>query len=73
MPDTIALYRNSTIAVAIVTYAASIILIYLTDRFGLIQKAWTAVVSEFEAMMPRKHSPPEELSEKTAKAEHSTV
>lgn len=73
MPDTIALYRDSTIAVALVTYVASIVLIYLSDRFGLIQKAWAAIVAGTKAIIPGTKSSSKSPSEKTAKADTTPV
>ena len=73
MPDTIALYRDSTIVVAFVTYVVSVLLIYLTDQLGLIRKAWALVATGISAMIPRKRHPFERSSEKATKPEPPTV
>ena len=73
MPDTIALYRDSTIAVALVTYVASIVLIYLTDQFGLIQKAWASIVAGTKAIVSGKKSSSEKVPKKAAVADSTAV
>ncbi|RYP37438.1 hypothetical protein DL767_002911 [Monosporascus sp. MG133] len=73
MADTITVYRDSTIAVALVTYVVAIIMVCLADRLGLIRQVWIPVVSGVKAMVPRRRHEPQQLQEKDTALDNAVV
>ncbi|RYO97702.1 hypothetical protein DL765_011079 [Monosporascus sp. GIB2] len=73
MADTIAVYRDSTVAVALVTYAVAIIMICLADRLGLIRQLWIPVVPGVKAMVPRMRYEEQKLQEKDTALDNAVV
>lgn len=76
MNDTITMYKNSTVAVALITYGVSIILIYLADRSGFIRPLLAPIASALKAMkamIPKKIYGLKERSAKDAGPEAVAV
>ncbi|KAK7754727.1 hypothetical protein SLS62_003285 [Diatrype stigma] len=73
MADTVTIYKNSTVAVALITYGVSIILIYLADRSGFIRPLLAPIASVLKAMKAMIPKKIDEFKERSEKASPETV